>query len=357
VVLFAQLTVLQLYWLFPYISRAMNVRIASTVAARQTWPLPSRAAIEDARRLLQSLVPATPQFAWPQVCAAFDAEVWLKHENHTPIGAFKARSVATYFARLLERDPKIPGVITATRGNHGQAVGLAARRFDLPATVYVPRGNSVEKNAAMSALGVELVVHGDDFQESREEAARVAAVRGLHMVPAFHPDIVLGVTSYWSELFCAAPDLDVVYVPVGQGSGVCAAVAARNVYSPGTRIVGVVSAHAPCFSHSFAARRVVEAPVTTILGDGMACRRPDEDALAIILGNVSRIVEVTDAELAAAMRAIFSMTHNVAEGAGAAAFAAAWRERESLAGQRVGLALTGGNVDTTLFADVLAGRY
>jgi len=248
-------------------------------------------------------------------------------------------------------------VITATRGNHGQAVGLAARRFKLPATVYVPRGNGVEKNAAMRALGVTLVEHGEDFQEAREEAARVGALRGLHMVPAFHPDIVLGVSTYWAELFRAAPDLDVVYVPIGQGSGMCAAAAARNVYSPRTRIVGVVSAHAACFSKSFAARRAVESPVSTLLGDGMACRRPDEDAVAHMLNNVARVEEVTDAELAAAMRALFAMTHNVAEGAGAAAFAAAWRERGALAGKRVGLALTGANVDSALFAAVLAGKH
>lgn len=320
-------------------------------------PLPDGAAIEAAARFLAPLVPPTPQYLWPQVAAAFGTEVWLKHENHTPIGAFKARSAAIYFRNLVEREPACPGVITATRGNHGQAVGLAARRFKLPATVYVPRGNSVEKNAAMRALGVTLVEHGDDFQEAREEAARVGAQRGLHMVPAFHADLVLGVSTYWAELFRAVPGLDVVYVPIGQGSGICAAAAARNALSPATQIVGVVSAHAPTFSKSFAARRVVEAPATTLLGDGMACRRPDEDALALVLAHVSRIEEVSDAELAEAMRRIFAMTHNVAEGAGAAAFALAWRERGSLAGKRVALALTGGNVDSPLFGEVLAGKH
>jgi threonine dehydratase len=319
--------------------------------------LPDRAALESAAKLIATIVPPTPQYVWPQVAAAFGTEIWLKHENHTPIGAFKARSAAMYFQKLMQREPQCRGVITATRGNHGQAVGLAARRFKLPATVYVPHGNSAEKNAAMRALGVRLVEHGDDFQEAREEAARAGMRDGLHMVPAFHPDIMLGVTSYWSELFRAVPDLDVVYVPIGQGSGICAAAAVRNACSPRTRIVGVVSAQAPAFSKSFTAKRVVEAPVETLLADGMACRKPDADALAIILANVSRIVEVTDAELASAMRAIFSMTHNVAEGAGAAAFAAAWRERESLAGQRVGLTVSGGNVDTNVFADVLAGKY
>jgi threonine dehydratase len=327
-------------------------------AARPTVPqLPDRAAIEAAARFLAPLVPPTPQYLWPQLAAAFGAEVWLKHENHTPIGAFKARSAAIYFRNLVEREPGCPGVITATRGNHGQAVGLAARRFKLPATVYVPRGNSVEKNAAMRALGVTLVEHGEDFQEAREEAGRVGTERSLHMVPAFHADLVLGVSTYWAELFRAVPGLDVVYVPIGQGSGICAAAAARNSLSPGTKIVGVVSAQAPTFSKSFAARRVVEAPATTLLGDGMACRRPDEDALALVLANVDRIGEVSDAELAEAMRRIFAMTHNVAEGAGAAAFALAWRERASLAGKRVGLALTGGNVDSNVFGDVLAGRH
>jgi threonine dehydratase len=318
--------------------------------------LPDRAAIEEAAAFLRSWVPPTPQYLWPQLTRAFGAEVWLKHENHTPIGAFKARSAATYFRKLMQREPRARGVITATRGNHGQAVGLAARHFGLPATVYVPLGNSVEKNEAMRALGVELVEHGADFQESREEAMRVARRDGLHMVPAFHADIVLGVSTCWAELFGAVADLDVVFVPIGQGSGACAAAAARNVYSPRTRIVGVVSAHAPCFARSFAERRVVEAPVTTLLGDGMACRRPDPDALDILIGNLERIVEVCDAELAFAMRALFAMTHNVAEGAGAAAFAAAWREREALKGMRVGITLSGGNVDSHLFADVLAGR-
>jgi threonine dehydratase len=322
-----------------------------------TPQLPDRAAIEDAADFLRTLVPPTPQYVWPQVAAALGAEAWFKHENHTPIGAFKARSAAIYFRALMAREPHCTGVITATRGNHGQAVGLAARRFGLQATIYVPHGNSAEKNAAMRALGVTLVEHGQDFQEAREEAARVGARRGLHMVPAFHPDLLLGVATYWAELFRAAPDLDVVYVPIGQGSGICAAAAARNIWSPRTRIVGVVSAHATCFSKSFAARRVVEAPVETLLADGMACRKPDAEAVAIILANVSRVVEVTDAEIAAAMRALFAYTHNVAEGAGAAAYAAAWRERVSLAGGRVGIAFTGGNVDTPLFADVLAGKY
>jgi threonine dehydratase len=330
---------------------------AQAAPAHHACTLPDRAAIESAAGFLRTLVPETPQYLWPQVAAAFGTEVWIKHENHTPIGAFKARSVAVYFQRLMQREPGCRGVITATRGNHGQAVGLAARRFKLPATVYVPHGNSLEKNAAMKALGVTLVEHGQDFQEAREAAAEVAARDGLHLVPSFHPDLVLGVSSYWAEVFRAVPDPDVIYVPIGMGSGVCAAAAARNVYSPRTQIVGVVSAHARTYAKSFAARAIVESPVETRLGDGMACRRADPDAFAIILANVSRIAEVTDTELAAAMRDLFAKTHNVAEGAGAAAYAAAWRDRETLAGQRVVVSLSGGNVDSALFADVLAGKY
>jgi threonine dehydratase len=337
--------------------RAMNAQPLPVPAAMPLAPtLPDAAAIDDAAEFLRPLVPPTAQFVWPQIAAAFDAEVWVKHENHTPIGAFKARSVAIYFRELLRRESNLRGVATATRGNHGQAVGLAARHFNLPATIYVPRGNSTEKNAAMRALGATLVEHGADFQEAREEAMRVATRDGLHLVPSYHLDIVKGVATYWAELFRAAPDLDVVYVPIGMGSGICAAAAARNALSPRTKIVGVCSAHAPASARSFAARAVVEAPVTTKLGDGMACRRLDAESIAIMVANVERIVEVTDAELADAMRAYFRLTHNVAEGAGAAAFAAAWRERESLAGRRVGLALTGGNVDAPVFADVLAGR-
>jgi threonine dehydratase len=338
--------------------RAMNAHTNPVAAAMPHAPtLPDAAAIDDAANFLRGIVPPTPQFVWPQVSAAFGAEVWVKHENHTPIGAFKARSVAIYFRELLRRETGLRGVATATRGNHGQAVGLAARHFGLAATIYVPRGNSVEKNAAMRALGATLVEHGDDFQEAREEAIRVAARDGLHLVPSYHLDIVKGVATYWAELFRAAPDLDVVYVPIGMGSGICAAAAARNALSPRTKIVGVCSAHAPASARSFAARAVVEAPVTTKIGDGMACRRLDAESIAIMVANVERIVEVTDAELAEAMRAYFRLTHNVAEGAGAAAFAAAWRERAALAGKRVGLTLTGGNVDAPVFADVLAGKH
>ncbi len=317
--------------------------------------LPDRRSLEDAARIVYAAMPPTPQYVWPLLAEALGAEAWLKHENHTPVGAFKVRGGLTYFDALRRREPDCPGVVSATRGNHGQSIGFAARRAGLPATVFVPHGNSPEKNAAMRALGAVLVEHGHDFQAAREEAARFAAARGLHFVRAFDLDLVRGVATYWMELFAAAAELDVVYVPIGQGSGICAAIAAREALGLATRIVGVVSAQAPCHLLSFRAGRVVEAPVTTRLADGLACRVPDAEALALMLQHVDEVIAVGDEEIAAAMRLLFSATHNVAEGAGAASLAGALQQRDRLRGRRVGLTLCGGNVDADVFARVLAG--
>jgi threonine dehydratase len=258
----------------------------------------------------------------------------------------------------MRREPQLRGVISATRGNHGQSIALAAARHGVAATIVVPHGNSFEKNAAMRALGATLVEHGEDFQAAREHAARLAGERGLHMVASFHRDLVRGVASYWMEFFeaCADDPPEVVFVPIGLGSGIVACAAARAASgASATRIVGVVSAHATAYLDSVRAGRIVEAPVTTILADGMACRVPEADALSVILREVHDVVAVTDAEVAQAMRALFADTHNVAEGAGAAALAAALQQRERLVGRSIGLALTGANVDSTVFARVLAG--
>jgi threonine dehydratase len=302
-------------------------------------------------------VPPTPQQRWPLLDQRLGAAAWVKHENHTPVGAFKLRGGLVYFDALLRREPGCRGVISATRGNHGQSVGYAARRHGVAATIVVPRGNSVEKNAAMRALGVELIEHGDDFQAAREHAAGLARERGLHMVPSFHADLVRGVASYWMEFFeaTAAAPPDVVFVPIGQGSGICACGAARAATGARARIVGVVSAHATAYRQSFQAGRAIEAPVTTLLADGMACRVPDAEALSVILREVDDVVEVTDDEIAAAMRALFADTHNVAEGAGAASLAGALQQRTRWAGRTVGLTISGGNVDSDVFARVLGG--
>jgi threonine dehydratase len=311
--------------------------------------------LAQARAVVGRHVPPTPTYRWPLLEQATGTETWVKHENHTPTGAFKVRGGLVYLDRLCRAEPDCPGVISATRGNHGQSLGFAARRHGLPATVVVPHGNSVEKNAAMAALGVELVVHGEDFQEARLHAAELAAARGMHMVPAFHPWLVEGVASYGLELLRAVPTPEVVYVPIGQGSGVNAVLAARAALGHGATVVGVVSAHAPAYARSFTARSPIEAPTTTVLSDGLACRVPDADALAGIVAGVDHIVEVTDADVAGAMRALFADTHNTAEGAGAAALAAAVQDRTWIAGRTMAVVQTGGNVDSDVFASVLSG--
>jgi threonine dehydratase len=311
-------------------------------------------AIAEAQALVHAVFAPTPQQTWPLLDQRLGARVWVKHENHGPVGAFKLRGGLVYFDALRRREPGVRGVVSATRGNHGQSVGYAARRAGLSATIVVPRGNSVEKNAAMRALGVELVEHGDDFQASREHAAALAARHGLHMVPSYHDDLVRGVATYWVEFFEAVQP-EVVFVPIGQGSGICACAAARAHCGARPRIVGVVSSHATAYRDSFLRGEIVEAPVTTRLADGMACRLPDAQALAIIRREVDEVIAVSDDEVAAAMRALFADTHNVAEGAGAAALAGAMQQRSKWAGKVVGVPLTGGNVDSAVFAEVLRG--
>ncbi len=315
--------------------------------------LPSLQDIEAAAQVVYRAFQATPQYRWALPSARLGTDCWIKHENHGPVGAFKLRGGLAYFEALRAQGRLPQHVVSATRGNHGQSIGWAARAHGIPCTIVVPHGNSVEKNAAMRALGVTLVEHGHDFQDSREHAMRLAAEQGAHMVPSFDMGLVCGVATYWWEFFRAVPDMDVAYVPIGQGSGACAAIAAKRALGHRARIVGVVSAHATTYADSLRAGRVVEAPATTRLADGMACRIADAEALEILAGGLDHIVQVSDAEVAAAMRALFQDTHNVAEGAGAAPFAAALQERAALQGHAVGIALTGGNVDAAVFTDVL----
>jgi len=302
-----------------------------------------------AHEIVGQAVSPTPAHAWPLLGGRLGTRVVVKHENHTPIGAFKVRGGLVYLERLKRERPNTPGIISATRGNHGQSLAFAASRHGVPAVIYVPRGNSVEKNRAMKAFGAELVEHGEDFQAAREEAERRAQFAGLHMVPSFHPDLVLGVATYALELFRAAPDLDVLYVPIGQGSGICGCILARDLLGLKTEIVGVQSSEAPSYALSFAAGRVVTTETSNTRADGMATRIPDPDALSLIRNGASRIVQVSDDEVAAAIRAYWTDTHNLAEGAGAAPLAAALQEKSRLRGRRVGLVLSGGNIDFDLF--------
>jgi len=307
------------------------------------------AELERASEVVHSAMPPTPAHAWPLLSERLGGHVVVKHENHTPAGAFKVRGGLIYVERLKRDHPETRGLISATRGNHGQSVAFAGRRHGLPVTIYVPRGNSIEKNRAMRAFGATLVEHGDDFQEAREEAYRRAARDGLHMVPSFHRNIVLGVATYALELFRSQRDLDILYVPIGQGSGICGCIAARDLLGLRTEIVGVQSTLAPSYALSFAAGTVVNTNSSNTLADGMATRNPDADAVAMICKGASRIVQVTDEEIATAIRALWTDTHNLAEGAGAAPLAAALQEKSKLSGKRVGLVLSGGNIDFDLF--------
>lgn len=320
-----------------------------------SWHLPGLQELDEAAELIYKHMPATPQYNWPLVDEIVGTEVWIKHENHTPVGAFKIRGGIVYMEALKRREPGVTGVVGATRGNHGQSMGFAARMTGVPAVVVVPHGNSPEKNAAIKALGVELIVSGEDFQAACECADRIARERGMHRLPSLDPLLVRGVGTYGMEFLRGAPALDTVYVPVGMGSGICGMMAARDALGLETKVVGVVSTGAPAYKLSFEAGRTIEHAVTTVLADGMACRSPNEDALAAMLDGCERVVAVSEEEVAAAMRALFIATHNVAEGAGAASFAAAMQERDQMHGRRLGVVLCGGNVDADVFAGVLAG--
>jgi threonine dehydratase len=305
--------------------------------------------LERAHEIVGQAVPPTPAYAWPLLGQRLGTHVVVKHENHTPTGAFKVRGGLVYFDRLKRERPGTAGLISATRGNHGQSLAFAASRYRLPVTIYVPYGNSVEQNRAIRGFGAELVEHGEDFQAAREEAYRRAETDGLEIVPAFHPDLVLGVATYALELLRKAPDIDVLYVPIGQGSGICGCILARDLLGLRTEIVGVQSTEAPSYALSFAAGTVVTTETSNTRADGVATRIPDADAVAIMRKGASRIVQVTDDEIASAMRAYWTDTHNLAEGAGAAALAAALQEKKILQGKRVGLVLSGGNIDFDRF--------
>ncbi|TDG12441.1 threonine dehydratase [Seongchinamella unica] len=309
--------------------------------------------LQCAAEIVYRQVLPTPQINWPLLSERCGCEVWVKHENHNLTGAFKVRGGLVYMQRLLQREPDCPGVVTATRGNHGQSVALAAGLNDLPAIIVVPEGNSSDKNRAMAALGGELIVHGRDFNASVEHAAALAATRGLHRMPSFHSDLVAGVASYALEFFRAQPGLQRVYVPIGLGSGICGMISARNALGLDVQIVGVVATGAPCYQRSLAAGKCISTDTADTFADGLAVRVPDPQALALMQGNVDEIVAVSDAQISQAMTWLFSDTHNVAEGAGAAALAALYQQRERNRGSRVGVVLSGGNVDASLYSRIL----
>ena len=316
--------------------------------------MPTLAALEEAADLVHRTVPPTPERCWPLLAERYGCELWVKHENHTPIGSFKVRGGLVYMDALRQREPDVTGVIAATRGNHGQSVAFAATRAGLTATVVAPRGNSVEKNRAMRAFGAELIEEGHDFQAAYECAFTLAEERGLHMVRSYDPTLALGVASYTLEFLRGVPDLETLYVPIGLGSGICGAIAARDALGCKTRIVGVVAADAPTYAKSFAAGEPVPTPRADTFADGLATRIPDADALALILKGAERVVAVSEAAMQAAMRDYYTDTHNIAEGAGAATLAALGQERAQCAGRRIGVILSGGNIDIDRYREILA---
>jgi threonine dehydratase len=312
--------------------------------------------LEDAAALIYRVMPPTPVHAWPKLESRLGCSVFVKHENHTPTGAFKVRGGIVYLDRLCRCQPGIAGVISATRGNHGQSISYAAARAGVPATIYVPKGNSPDQNSAIATFGARLVEFGKDFDEAKHEAFRVAGIEGLHFVPSFHRDLVAGVASYALELFRGVGELDAVYVGVGMGSGICGLVTVRDLLGLKTEIVGVGPDKAPATALSFAAGKPLPYPSASTFADGLATREPNAQAIAMISRGVSRWVQVSEDQIAEAMRVYFDDTHQVAEGAGAAPLAALWKDRERMSGKRVALILSGGNIERSRYMQVLRGE-
>ena len=312
----------------------------------------NRQQLDDGARLVHATVPATPRYSWPLLNERARTEIWVKHENHTPTGSFKVRGGLTLIDQLKRENPNIAGVVSATRGNHGQSVAFAGRRHGLRSVIVVPHGNSREKNAAMRAWGAELIEHGRDYDEARVYAAKLAAEQRLHYIGPFDRHLVTGVGSYALELFSAVADIDEVYVPVGCGSGICGVIAWRDALGLATRVVGVVSENAACYALSFAAERPVETPSAITFADGVAVRVPVPEALEAIISGADRIVQVSDDEVKAAVRILYRDTHNLAEGAGAAPLAGLLKD-QGRRGKRFAVILSGGNIDRELYLEAL----
>ncbi len=316
----------------------------------------TREELEQAAALVHRTMSPTPAYDWPLLAEAVGAEVWVKHENHTPTGAFKVRGGLVYMDRLKRERPQVQGIVSATRGNHGQSLAYAARAVELPCSIFVPHGNSVEKNAAMRAFGADLQIQGRDFDEAKGHAADLAEEKGYEFVPSYHRDLIMGVGTYALELFTAQPDLDAVYVPIGLGSGISGLIAARDALNLKTEIVGVVSEHAEAYALSFEAGRPIATNSALTFADGMAVRTPDPEAVAVVCAGAARVLRVSETEIADAMRLYYTATHSIAEGAGAAPLAGLMQERAKMQGKKLGVILCGQNIDRAWFATILDGR-
>ncbi len=316
--------------------------------------LPTKSEIEAAAEIVYATMPPTAQYVWPLLAEAVGTTVWVKHENHTPIGAFKVRGGLVYMANLRAKKPDVRGVIAATRGNHGQSIGFAARASGIDVVIVVPEGNSCEKNVAMEALGVQLITHGHDFQAAMEYAASLAVERGLEMVPSYAMELAHGVATYGLELLSTVPEIDTLYVPIGLGSGITGSIAAREALGLTTEIVGVVAENAPAYALSFARGEAVSTNSADTFADGLACRVPAADAVPVINQHAARVITVSEDEIRDAMRLYYTATHNLAEGAGAAALAGLMQERGPMAGKTTAVILSGGNIDRALYHRILS---
>ncbi len=316
----------------------------------------TRETIEAASKIVYQSMAPTPQYQWPLLKTALGSEVWVKHENHTPTGAFKVRGGLTFIHWLKQNHPDVTGIITATRGNHGQSQAFAARKHGLRTVILVPEGNSSEKNAAMEGFGGEVIIHGKDFDEARLRSEELAQQEGLFLVPSFHEQLVHGVSTYAYEFFNAVPDLDTVYVPIGCGSGICGTIMARNALGLKTKIIGVVSENAATAKLSFVAGKLIETPSAITFADGMAVRVPVQSSFDIYANNVEDIITVSDEEVADAIRLYYRATHNIAEGAGAAPLAALTQQKHKMTGKKAGVILCGQNIDTDWFVTVMSGK-
>lgn len=309
--------------------------------------------LRQTAELIYRYMPATPQYAWPLLAERLGCTVWVKHENHTPVGAFKLRGGLAYMNVLASQVKPGQPLVTATRGNHGQSIAIASQLAGFPLTIVVPEGNSPEKNAAMRAQGATVLIKGRDVDEASQEATRLAETEGCVRVPSFHPDLVRGVATYALELFEQAEPLDTVYVPIGMGSGICGLIRTRDLLGLKTEIVGVVAEGADAYARSMECGEIRTTETADTIADGIACRKPDAVAFEMIRHGAARVIRVSDAEIVDAIRLYHEATHNLAEGAGAAALAGLLHEREQQQGQRIGVILSGGNLDCDQYAELL----
>ena len=307
--------------------------------------------LEAAAKLVYEIMPPTPQYSWPLLNEKYGREIWVKHENHTPTGAFKIRGGIVLMHHLKHERPELRGIISATRGNHGQSLATSAKRHGLACVIVVPFGNSVEKNAAMRAQGATLIEFGEDFDTARDHAIQLAQERGLEYISTYRRELVAGVGTYALELFRGAPALDAVYVPIGGGSGISGLIWARDALNLKTRIIGVVSENFPAWQLAFRSGQTVMTRPAYSIADGVATRGMAAESLKLVKRGAADVITVSEAEIEAAMYALYICTHNVAEGAGAVALAGASQHAQP--GERVGVVVSGGNIDAAPFAKVL----